>query len=85
MNNDLISRKALKKAMSEWETFNDGQQNACISISRVLKIIDNAPAVDTSKSEQEAYKKGYTHGAMSGFPSRIFSTTIEVNEKGGEE
>ena len=70
MTNDLISRSALKK------TF----ENACIYglpmnelYGAILKIIDNAPAVDTSDAkyleerDADAYETGYLQGHVDGY------------------
>ena len=43
MNNDLISREALKKALKEYKY--------CGFYDKVIEIIDNAPTVETYTEE----------------------------------
>jgi len=54
MNNDLISREALKKAIEEYKY--------CGFYDKLIEIIDNAPTVDTTEQEENAYNEGYAHG-----------------------
>ena len=51
MNNDLISREALKKA------FEITQYNNYDDLKRTESLIDNAPTVDLTKNQ--AYDKGF--------------------------
>ena len=55
MNNDLISREALKKALKEYKY--------CGFYDKVIEIIDNAPTVEPTESELvKAYTKGFDTG-----------------------
>lgn len=58
MNNDLISRSELKKAVSE-ATYNFEQ--IPIRVDKVQEIIDNAPTV--SDRYGEGYAQGYIDGS----------------------
>ena len=59
MNNDLISRSALKILVEQTQIINPK-----LSVYDVLKIIDNAPTVDAipNKEGYEMYNKGYMSG-----------------------
>jgi len=54
MNNDLISREALKKAIEEYKY--------CGFYDKLIEIIDNAPAVDLKDEIAGAYNEGYMCG-----------------------
>ena len=60
MNNDLISREALKEVIND--LFRSGEYD-CAS---VLKAIDNATAVDISGSEYFPYRTAYFNGVRDG-------------------
>lgn len=56
MNNDLISREALKEVIAEKATFIDGD-----SVYKIIELIDNAqPASDRY---DEGYAQGYIDGS----------------------
>lgn len=64
MNNDLISRKALKKVMWDEAHFittisECGTEVACygLTINEIEQIIDNAPTVDVLTAVWELYKR----------------------------
>lgn len=59
-NNDLISREALKKAI----TLN--RNIDCNAVCDVLDVIDNAPTVETIKIEYKAYNEGFKDGVEQG-------------------
>ena len=54
MNNDLISREALKKALKEYKY--------CGFYDKVIEIIDNAPTVDIKDQIAGAYNEGFMCG-----------------------
>lgn len=61
MNNDLISREALKKAIEDSDIIH------CVTnlwYADILKEIDNAPTVDAIPNAEgyEMYNKGYVQG-----------------------
>ena len=64
-NNDLISRKALKKAIEQYQI--QWNKNCDIDIAKwnccgtILAIIDNAPIV--SDRYDEGYAQGYIDGS----------------------
>ena len=56
MNNDLISRKALKEAFKAWKTMDDYYHDSdCndIPFSEAFDLIDNAPAILSERSQGE--------------------------------
>ena len=57
MNNDLISREALKKALKKYKY--------CGFYDKVIEIIDNAPTVEdfTENDKALAYCEGYVRGS----------------------
>ena len=59
MNNDLISREALKKAIKELSNDNPSYWNTCDVVDRekVLDEIDNAPTVERPQGEWKVYGK----------------------------
>ena len=65
MNNDLISREALREALKEYKY--------CGFYDKVIEIIDNAPTVDTSNAKNleerdaDAYETGYLDGHVDGY------------------
>ena len=59
MNNDLISREALKEALHN----EIGDHALSIAIDR---LIDKAPTVETSKIEYKAYNEGFKDGVEQG-------------------
>ena len=58
MNNDLISREALKKSIEEYRKLNCVSTSTIIGVRNVIYLIDNAPTVEPD----EIYKKGYHNG-----------------------
>lgn len=68
MNNDLISRDALKKAIEEVEDNYDGYEPNDLGrfMNKVDDLIDNAPIVDTSKIEHKVYNEGFKDGVDQG-------------------
>lgn len=66
MNNDLISREALKKAIEEAQYTQEfcvvHQINYSISMQMLGMIIDNAPTV--SDRYTEGYSQGYLDGSV---------------------
>ena len=65
MNNDLISREALKEKLSDanYQTYTHEYGNA-IPTEWVMNAIDNATTVETDIEEvaKDAYEHGYTDG-----------------------
>lgn len=61
MNNDLISREALKENETVIGMVN-GQKMKVVPLS----VIDNAPTVETSKIEHKAYNEGFKDGVEQG-------------------
>ena len=59
MNNDLISREALKEALHN----EIGDHALSVAIDRV---IENAPTVETRKIEYKAYNEGFKDGVEQG-------------------
>ena len=59
MNNDLISREALKEALHN----EIGDHALSIAIDR---LIDKAPTIETSKIEYKAYNEGFKDGVEQG-------------------
>lgn len=72
MNNDLISRDALKKACSEMvRGSNNSDFIPCPSWNNAMELIDNAPTVKFSlmpadETKEDAYKRGYERGKIAG-------------------
>lgn len=70
MNNDLISREALKKAIEQYQI--QWNKNCDIDIAKwnccgtILAIIDNAPAVEPEKAKESEIIKAYTKGFDTG-------------------
>lgn len=64
MNNDLISRSKLIKNILELpdDTPTFFYSRCLLERQKVLDLIDNAPAVDTTEQEEFAYNEGYAHG-----------------------
>lgn len=59
MNNDLISREALKKAIIEtFGIYFDGTYDN----RKILKLIDNAPTVAVNCKDCDGYEAGYSAG-----------------------
>ena len=86
MNNDLISRDALKKALTEAHinmklTFDIATFNC------VMNTIDNAPMVNISKIEHKAYNEGFKDGVDQGvkLSERPQGEWILVSERLPEE
>lgn len=63
MNNDLISREALKKAFEKVYPLSTNEMGGVVN-KRIYDIIDNAPTVETDIEvvAKDAYKQGYTDG-----------------------
>jgi hypothetical protein len=63
MNNDLISRSALKVAIEkELDKANLTEYEACICVTSIYdRVIDNAPTV-----EEKSYEMGYQDGCEDG-------------------
>lgn len=55
---DLISREVLKEVIN----YNQMYVNPKLAVDDVIKLIDNAPTVDTTEQEENAYNEGYAHG-----------------------
>lgn len=68
MNNDLISREDLKKAISEFHQKENDRLHSplwgSIGLNALNRIIDNAPTVETDIEvvAKDAYEHGYTDG-----------------------
>ena len=73
MNNDLISREALKKALKEYKY--------CGFYDKVIEIIDNAPTVDIKDEIAGAYNEGYMCGSREAEKARPQGEWIEVDIK----
>ena len=65
MNNDLISREALKNEIEKVSRFNDGTYK-WLHLNGVYNAIDNAPAIETTKAEHKAYNEGFKDGVNQG-------------------
>ena len=78
MNNDLISREALKKAIDlEFEKADLSEYEACICVTSIYdKCIDNAPTV-----EYPFYAEAYQTGFEEGKNERPKGEWIPVSEK----
>lgn len=74
MNNDLISREALKKAY-----FNAINEISIGEVS-IIELIDNAPTVEYP-FYQEAYQTGYEEGYAQGY----IDGSTGADWKGGAE
>ena len=76
MNNDLISREALKKVIMEcmtaWDEHSNYGQGRLRSYEWTINLIDNAPTVDAipNKEGYEMYNKGYMSGYERGKKAR---------------
>ena len=82
MNNDLISREALKKKLQARhdngeEDFDKGYN---IGIETAIDLIDNAPTVEYP-FYQEAYQTGYEEGYAQGY----IDGSTGADMKGGAE
>ena len=70
INNDLISRDALKakciRCSSEWCSKESRYCKTCSSAIVTREMIDNAPTVETSKIEHKAYNEGFKDGVEQG-------------------
>ena len=73
MNNDLISREALKNALKEYKY--------CGFYDKVIEIIDNAPTVDIKDEIAGAYNEGYMCGSREAEKARPQGEWIEVDIK----
>lgn len=64
MNNDLISREALRKAIEEVQDNYDGYEPNDLGkfMNKVYDLIDNAPPVDIKDEIAGAYNEGYMCG-----------------------
>ena len=62
MNNDLISREALKKAIEKYRNLNCVSTSTIIGVRNVMYLIDNAPTVDMNTELSVAYLKGRRQG-----------------------
>ena len=80
MNNDLISRSALKEDLKQY--FSDGtldSVSAKLAFNMVLRKIDNAPTV-----EEKSYAMGYQDGLEDGLDGiRPQGEWIEKTDKNG--
>jgi collagenase-like PrtC family protease len=79
MNNDLISREALKKAITDRlvsvtysSDYTDGLQDGYLN---TINEIDNAPTVEAEKVKEDELVKAYTKG---------FDTGVETVRPQGE-
>ena len=68
MNNDLISREALKNEIEKVSRFNDGTYK-WLHLNGVYNAIDNAPTVETPCEQASEIIKAYTKG---------FNTGVEI-------
>ena len=75
MNNDLISREALKEIIEEKVTYIDGD-----SVYKIIDLINNAPTVEYP-FYQEAYQTGYEEGYAQGY----IEGSTSADWKGGAE
>lgn len=76
MNNDLISREALKKAIEKYRNLNCISTSTIIGVRNVMYLIDNAPTVEPFepdyvgaerlKAMQRGYEEGYHNGMKIG-------------------
>ena len=70
MNNDLISRSALKKALkSNCDVCNDKNTSwceHCCPLNDFEDLIDNAPTVEPEKAKESEIIKAYTKGFDTG-------------------
>ena len=64
MNNDLISREALKKAFEHLAS--DDYESPLWYESTVFRVIDNAPTVEPEKAKEGELVKAYTKGFDAG-------------------
>lgn len=66
MNNDFISREALKKAimecMTSWDEHSDYGKGRLRSYEWVLGLIDNAPTISPYKAIHDELHKGEQKG-----------------------
>lgn len=53
MNNDLISRSALKKAIEEYRSLNCISTSTIIGVRNVFYLIDNAPTIEFERPKEE--------------------------------
>lgn len=73
MNNDLISREALKKACSEMvRGSNNSDFIPCPSWNNAMELIDNAPTVEQGyltncQNCKSDYSRGYDEGYAEGY------------------
>lgn len=67
MNNDLISRSELKKALDTIKQIGYDTENKplfdYVELPDLIKVIDNAPTVDLEKT---SFMKGYNYGCDDG-------------------
>lgn len=66
MNNDLISREALKEAFYNRKRTPDDMKYLRVPAELVYEFISNAPAVEYP-FYQEAYQTGYEEGYSQGY------------------
>lgn len=88
MNNDLISREALKKAIDDAYEEYDGYDPHDLSrfAERVEDLIDNAPTVDIKDEIAGAYNEGYMCGnkeAEKARPQAFINGIVELISKNG--
>ena len=72
MNNDLISREALKKTLKEYKY--------CGFYDKVIEIIDNAPIVTPKQGEWIAEYTESCHSLLGYQCSICFDYALEINE-----
>ena len=81
MNNDLISREALRKEIIN-KSYREGEHDWLLRCD-VFEALANAPAVDTSERETEAYKKGFVDGMIRA--TELSNDVLEKLARGGVE
>ena len=83
MNNDLISREALLKAMEEERQYllARGQTGAeHILVHHCLPLIDNAPTVDIKDEIAGAYNEGYMCGNKEAEKARPQGKYVDISK-----
>ena len=63
MNNDLISREALKEVFSDWHNWHTViGYGKVVFLDKLFEIIDNAPTVAVNCKDCDGYEAGYSAG-----------------------
>lgn len=79
MNNDLISRSELKKAIEKYRNLNCVSTSTIIGVRNVMYLIDNAQAVPLP-SEQIAWEQGYKAGLAQGKQDRTKGEYVDISK-----